>query len=495
MIRDALQKRKDQNTPAILQDEQWISYSQLAGQAAQIQALFPKENETKNRRPIAVIFLNDGADFLAALFAVLQAGWTAFPINHRLSADELSDLLRQMPVTLIITSSQLRPLCDAAASYCQTEPAVLTADHLPALSHPAPEVESPPPDTPMLLLSSSGTTGRIKLVQLSENNVAFTVRAYIKHMGYEKFQDPDPRYALGTPLFGIYGLLVTFSCILQGFPMIPMAENFTLNTFYQAVQKHKISHYDGGTLVAILMERTLGRTIPYDLSALRYLGFGGSKAPWGTLKRLSRAFPEVRFWSGYGMTEASPLIAQPYQGLPPDKLDSVGIPLPGVKVMIETEKGRTDQPNQSGEIVAQGPNIMLGYYENKKATEEILLEGWLHTGDIGYFDNDGYLYICGRKKNMILVRGFNVYPEEVETRLLSCPLIKDCFVYSKVPEPGSEIEIVFADIVPSGPDVAPEMIQDWCSGHLADYKCPKIINLKESLKKTSTGKNQRIKKE
>lgn len=123
----------------------------------------------------------------------------------------------------------------------------------------------------------------------------------------------------------------------------------------------------------------------------------------------------------------------------------------------------------------------------------IIQNGWLHTGDIGYYDDDGYLYICGRKKNMLLVRGFNVYLEEVETCLLSCPLVKDCAVYGRPDVPGSEC--VCADIVPAADKVSLKSIQNWCSVHLAEYKCPRDIRFVDKLNKTITGKNKRIPKE
>lgn len=346
---------------------------------------------------------------------------------------------------------------------------------------------------PMLLLASSGTTGSPKLVRLSESSLIFNTSAYLRHMGYEKYRDPSPRYALGTPFSGIYGLLIIFSCVLRGFPLLAMAEGFTPDALFKAAQEHRISHYDGGTVAAILLERTIGRHIPYDITSLRYFGFGGSKAPDGTLGRLTKAYPNIRFWSGYGMTEASPLIAQPYRGPPQDKLDSVGVPLPGVKVCLQTETGKTEEPDQLGEIIVQGPNVMLGCYNDEQATEEIFCDGWLHTGDIGYFDDDGYLYICGRKKNMLLVRGFNVYPEEVETCLQSCPLVENCVVYGRTDVPGSEC--VCADIVPAAKGIGLSSIQNWCAGRLADYKCPCCIRFVEELDRTATGKNKRTQKE
>lgn len=488
MIRDALQKRKGQNIPALL-GESYITYAELSLQAAQLQAVLPQNG----RRPIAAILLPDGGDFLAALFGILQAGWTAFPLNVHLTCNELSQLLAQAPVQVVVTSGALTALCRRAVAANMEKTDVIQMESLPPLSNPWPALHAVAPDLPMLLLASSGTTGCAKLVQLSEANITFNVLTYLKHMGYEKYKESSPRYALGTPFSSIYGLLICFSCVLRGFPLLPMAESFTLNTLYLAAQEYRVSHYDGGTLVAVLMDRTLGRPIPYNISSLRYFGFGGSKAPDGTLERLSAAFPQIRFWSGYGMTEASPLIAQPFQHLPPDKLSSVGLPLPGVTVRLETAGGITDAPNQSGEIVVRGPNVMLGYYGNEEATKEIIREGWLHTGDIGYFDEDGYLFICGRKKNMLLIRGFNVYPEEVETCLLNCPFVLDCMVYGNREELGTET--VHADVIPIDLGVTTADIQRWCGEHMADYKQPRIIRLVEQLEKTTTGKNRRIREE
>lgn len=485
MIRDALQARWAQDLPAVLGESKTVSYAELAQRAASLQAALPH----MDGRPAAAILLPDGSDFLSALFAILQAGWTAFPLSIHLTGAELARLLKGASVCTIVTCESMRTLCETAATACSPAPEILCTDTL-QLTAQHPDIEKTEPDAPMLLLASSGTTGSPKLVQLSENNMIFNAAAYLRHIGYEKYRDPSPRYALGTPFSGIYGLLVIFSCILRGFPMLPMAEGFTPDTFFKAAQEHGISHYDGGTVAAVLLEHTLGRSIPYDITSLRYFGFGGSKAPKGTLQRLSEAYPHIRFWSGYGMTEASPLIAQPFRELPPDKLESVGVPLPGVKVRLETGTGKTDKPNQPGEIIVQGPNVMLGYYNDEDAAKEILKDGWLHTGDIGYFDEDGYLYICGRKKNMLLVRGFNVYPEEVETCLQGCPLVKDCMVYGRSDMPGTET--VCADIIPAETGTSIRSIQNWCTVHLADYKCPRYIRLVDKLDKTATGKNRRI---
>ncbi len=190
------------------------------------------------------------------------------------------------------------------------------------------------------------------------------------------------------------------------------------------------------------------------------------------------------------MTEASPLIAQPFQELPPDKLGSVGVPLPGVTVRLDTGTEYTDLPNRTGEILVKGPNVMLGYYDDEAATREILRDGWLHTGDIGYFDEDGYLYICGRKKNMILVRGFNVYPEEIEACLLPLPAGERLYGLRR------------RGILRNRNGLRPDRpvftfcfrrdLHSWCDSRLADYKRPRRFEIVEHLNKTSTGKNRRV---
>ena len=484
MIRSALQAQRQSHSIAVLDTGFSVTYAELAAQATALQAVLPQTQE----HPVAALLLPDGSDFLAALFAVLQAGWTVFPLNPNLATDELSALLRRVPIQSVFTQASLLSRCQAAIEGCDQPPSTICTDLIPSLSGPPPSICPVAQDAPMLLLASSGSTGQAKLVQLSERNLSFNVSTYLNHMGYEKYHDTDPRYVLGTPFFGIYGLLVIFSCVCRGFPLLPMADHFSLDALYRNTQALRLSHYEGGSLAAVLMDKALGRAIPYDISSLRYFGFGGSKVPDGTLERLSAAFPDIRFWSGYGMTEAAPLIAQPLQELPPDKLGSVGVPLPGITVRLQTESGVIHQPNQPGEIVVQGPNVMLGYYADPAATCDILQGGWLHTGDIGYFDADGYLYICGRKKNMILVRGFNVYPEEVETCLLRCPLVADCAVYGVQEEPGTET--VCARVVPAAPGVSAEVLQSWCTDHLAAYKCPRRIQLVQQLEKTSTGKNR-----
>ena len=165
---------------------------------------------------------------------------------------------------------------------------------------------------------------------------------------------------------------------------------------------------------------------------------------------------------------------------------SVGTALPGEEIQIFADGVLTARPHVMGEIVVKGPNVMLGYYRNEEATREIVHGGRLYTGDIGYLDEEGYLYICGRVKNVIIVRGFNVYPEEVESCLRSSGLVRECVVYGENAK--GESENVCADVVARNESVRAETLRAYCAEHLSAYKVPQKISLVETLERTATGK-------
>lgn len=293
----------------------------------------------------------------------------------------------------------------------------------------------------------------------------------------------DVRYIFAAPFSSVYGLMILSACLIKSFPIILLNSPFTLDALYRTAEKHRATHYEGSASAILLMERMAGRPIPYDISMIKYFGFGGSKVSGRTIEKIQSAYPGIELWQGYGMTETSPLIAKHKKGVL-TKPESVGTAIKGLEIFVETENGITSAPNTVGEILVRGPNVMLGYYLNEPETEKVLKDGYLHTGDIGYLDDEGYLYICGR--NMIIVRGFNVYPEEVETCILGSPLVKDCRVYGQTDDFGNEE--VCADIVPASPQTDVESIRKYCRERLANYKQPKRISIQGSVKKVYRAK-------
>ena len=484
MIRDLLLNCTDRNRIAVMERTRNTTYLELVKQTEMVRGQLPLQT-----RAHIAIFLPDGGSYIAALFAVYMAGMTAFPLNSRLTRHEIMPLLKQASVSVVLTSGLFRELWGSIGEEMETL-TVIDVDDIPDCGH---SIQTPvrpaDPDQPMLMLTTSGTTGKAKIVMLSERNFEHSVLAYIDKMDFESRPEEETKFVMGTPLSAIYGLMVLTACLIKSFPIVILGDVFTLDMFYKVVEEHRVTHYEGGVSVGLMMEQMAGRPIPYDISSLRYFGVAGSKITGDTLLRLIEAYPGTEYWPGYGMTEASPLISKPYKKVRKDKLDSVGTVIRGMTVMLDVDGILTDKPYIRGEVVAKGPNIMMGYYENEEETRRIIKDGYLYTGDIGYFDEDGYLYLCGRKKNVIMTRGFSVYAEEIEACIMNSRLVKDCVVYGEQDTFGNEV--VCADLVLRFPDIQMSDIHLYCQEHLSGYKQPQRLKIVDEIKKTVTGKIER----
>lgn len=488
MIRNLLLNHNNLDELAVMDGDKPYTYRDLTVLAGAVQAqLIQLQDEH-----IAVLLL-DSAAFIAAFWGILMAGKTAFPLNTTLTAYEISPLLVQASIHTVVTAEEFVPLLRQISEQEDIPLKLICLEQLEKQGCEPVMVPTIDSGEKMLLLATSGTTGGAKIVCLSEQNMAACAEGYLDKMDFEQYDKNRIRYILGTPFNSAYALMIMTACFVQSFPIIIIKSPFSLERFYHAVERHKVTHYEGGTAVALLMEQMAGRANPYDISTLRYVGFGGSKLSAETIKKLFKAYPGTVFWPGYGMTEASPLIAKPYRKLNMDKTEAVGTAIKGLEIRVDVDGVLLDTPNIEGEIVVKGPNVMLGYYQNREATDQIRKNGWLYTGDIGYLDEDGWLYICGRKKNVIMARGFSVYAEEVEAVFLNSGMVKDCIVYGGTNSFGNEI--VCADIVPLNPEFQQQQLYDYCKSCLAAYKQPQKISIVSSLKKTATNKVKRTKKE
>ena len=435
---------------------------------------------------LIVIFLPNGSRFLSAFLGALRAGITVFPISPALTASELSGLLSHTKAQVVATEERYRGILEEAGAAAGLALTILT-EKAPESESALIEQRVPAPDDTMLLLSTSGTTGNVKIVKLSGDNVLSNAGAYLKKVDFERHGGDS--YILAAPFSSAYGIMIILAAILKGFALVTVRENETPSGMLELAKKHRVVYYEGGASMLIMLDMLLrGRAVP-KLDYPKYFGFGGSRVSADIIRRLMSAYPDKEFCWGYGMTEASPLISKFSKCARFDKAESVGTPVEGETVLIRTDSGITDRPFVQGEILVRGANVTLGYFDNEAETRKTYQDGFLCTGDMGYFDDEGYLYLCGRKKNIIIVRGFNVYPEELEDALFATALVADCFVYGEQDANGSET--VCADIVPVSAEVSREELLDACRPRLAPYKLPAKIRFVEKLEKTPTGKSKR----
>ena len=474
MIRNLLWNRENNRASAVIDGGKHISCNELIKKA---DLLTCSLTGLKSER--VAVFLSDGSDSIAALFGVFASGKTVFPLNCCMTAHEAAALLKQSDTHAVISSRIFSSLFDEIGKEYDLQ--VIYIEQLQGRAEHCKTFLSP--DAPMVLMHTSGSTGMPAIVQLSEKNIEASVYGYLDKMNFEGNDEEHVRYLLTAPLTSAYGLMILFACLIKSFPVIILKTGLTLTSFYKAVQQHKATHCEGGAAVLLMMKQTGDKKIPYDISSLEYYGFGGSKISGEALRMVSKLFPHISFSQGYGMTEAAPLISK---NTGSGKPDSVGRAIKGMDIAVDTDGHITGKPFKQGEIVVKGANVMIGYYKDEE--KAVFKNGYLYTGDIGYLDEEGYLYICGRKKNTIIVRGFNVYPEEVENCLMDSRMISDCLVYGEMDSSGNEC--VCADVVAIDPQCQAGEIMACCT-RLSAYKRPQRLRMVAEIKKTAAGKTQR----
>jgi acyl-CoA synthetase (AMP-forming)/AMP-acid ligase II len=230
----------------------------------------------------------------------------------------------------------------------------------------------------------------------------------------------------------------------------------------------------------------------FDLGKLRYITQAGGSMPRAQIEKLRQQLPNTQVFIMYGQTEATARLSYLSPDQLENKLGSVGMPLAGVEIAVRNQEGMNVATGEVGEICARGPNIMLGYWREPEMTAQVLRDGWLHTGDLGHVDEEGYLYIDGRAVEMIKVGAFRVSPQEVEEVLATFPGVQEVAVTGVADEMlGQSIKAVI--VLREGASADLRGVKAHCRQHLASYKVPKIVEFAAALPRTSSGKVQRFK--
>jgi len=480
---------------AIALGDRRLSYAELDEASNKIANALIKMGVSKGDR--VAMLLSNSPEFAVIYFGIIKIGAIAVPLDTKYKVGELASLFDDsQPKVLVTESPFLEPLVPILPGFEYMEHVIdlssrhegrfLSYQEIMATSSARKVKVDPESEDIASIAYTSGPTFRPRGVMLSHQSLA--TGATISGDGFRQ-TDEDVVVLFALPLHHVVGLeAVLLTSISKGSTVV-MLPGLSINGLIGIIEKRGATIFMGVPFIFILMVRMAEEEgIKHDLSSLRLCCAGGAPVPTNIMKRFKRRYglDIVQFW---GLTEATAYLTfQPVDGT--GKLGSTGKAMPGWEVKIVDDNGKELPPNQPGEIIVRGP-IMKGYYNNPRVTAETIRDGWLHTGDIGRVDEDGELFILGRKKEMIIAKGQNIYPSDIEDVLYTHPKVAEAAVVGIPDELRGEV--IRAIISLKAGEVATEQeIKRFCLEHIANYKVPKQVIFLDSLPKTATG---RIRKE
>jgi long-chain acyl-CoA synthetase len=467
-----------------------LTYAELAARSAAVAASLAAAAQAGDR--VAIVAGNEAA-FVAAYLGVLAAGAIAVPLNVGSPAQELGRELDAVEPVLVLASAASADLArravghrspsTAASTTAPTTVPVVVIDELPAPPAPTPTASREPRDVAVLLFTA-GTAGAPKPAMLTHGSLLANIEQMQSHPGL-RIGPTD--VAIGVlPLFHVYGLNVVLGLALYAGASVALVDHFHPVETLARVRRDRVTVV---AAVPAIFDAWLGldeATAPADaLQHVRLCVSGATTLPAATASGMQERFG-VTVHDGYGLTEASPVVTTTAVG-EQRRAGSIGPPLPGVEVRLLDYDGQPALDGDPGEIIVRGPNVFAGYWNDPETTDAVLVDGWLHTGDIAVAGTDGWLSLVDRAKDIVIVSGFNVFPGEVEDAIRSHHDVADVAVIGE-PHPRTG-ETLVAFVVPRpGHDPDPVELLRHAGRQLARYKLPTRVEVVESLPRTLAGK-------
>jgi fatty-acyl-CoA synthase len=431
---------------------------------------------------------------LIAFFGIFKIGCVLVPVNTRLTAPEMADILDHSDTSLLIASKDFeqqvegfRAKLTGVRSYMVIGPSAASGGHVLDYSQVLEQGGDEYPDVEVLgdeeavIMYTGGTMGKPKGVILTHQSLIWNC---INWEYSDSFRSDD-RSLQVFPLYHMAAVGSVLTYIYVGGTMY-LKKSFDPKECMETIERERITRWAAAPTVFHMLLQLPGID-KYNTESVTLLGSGASIMPMETRKRLAEVFPNAQMFDNYGMTEANGGIASLRPQDWDRKVASVGTSLIGVAMRVVDDQDQDVKPGVVGEVVFRGNNIMKGYHKDPEGTQEAMKGGWMHTGDLGRLDEEGFLYIEDRKKDLIVTGGENVYPREVEEVLYTYPKVAEAAVIG-VPDSmwGEAIKAVI--VLSSGDTASEEEIIDYCRGKIARYKCPKSVDFVRELPKTSTGK-------
>jgi long-chain acyl-CoA synthetase len=459
--------------PCVRDDRIELSYAQFD---ARIAAFAEQLAETGfGRGDVLAVMLPNRVELLVALFAAWRLGGAATPVNPVFTATEADHQIGDSGAAVVVN---LGPDAPSAG-----RPAIHVADmRVTAAGTPVPPVALRPDDL-ALLIYTSGSTGRPKGVMLDHANAEAMSSTMAQHFS---LTDRD-HCLLVLPLFHVNAIMVSALASFRSGGQLSIVGSFSASRFFEQVERLRPTYFSAVPTIYALLASLPAEVRP-DTSSLRFVVCGAAPVSAELLDRCEERFGFTMV-EGYGLTEGTCASAcNPVDGV--RKLGTVGPALPGQRIEIRDEDGATLPTGQVGEVVISGPTVMRGYLNKPEATAETLVDGWLRTGDVGRLDEDGYLTIVDRVKDMIIRGGENIYPKEIEAVLTAVPGVLEAAVVGRPDDLLGESPVAYVSLYPDA-RLSDEDLLEHCRRHLTRVKVPERIEILDGLPKNPVGKTDK----
>ena len=471
---------RPEETAIVFEDNEW-TYRDLYHHARKI-ACYLQSRGYKKGDIIAQFMLNSDL-FMAVYYGVQLAGCTIMPVNTKLVASEVDYIFMHSEAIVLIYDDTLAQTLEDTNYQFEEE---LNLQDLRAIieddSCVTDHFDSLQEDDTAVVMYTSGTTGKPKGVMLSHRNIYETAKIWSESMNMTS----RDRMYICTPLFHCAGSHVFAVPTMYSGGAVIIAESFLPDyTLTDLAETEATIFFGVPAMYAILLNKP--ELLTYSFEHLRLFCYGAAPMPYELVKRLKEAFPNVGVQNLYGQTENTPATTSLLDDAALTKIGSVGKPLARTEVKLLNADGKEVALGEVGEICVRGPQVMKGYLRNPEETSNMIRNGWLHSGDLGRFDDEGYLYIVDRKKDMIIRGGENIYPIEIEEVLYQIPEILEAAVVGVPHEVYGEVPKAFI-VLKEGQTLTEAAITNYMKTQLAKYKVPAEVEFIDSLPRNASGK-------
>ena len=479
--------RQGQKTAVIARDDE-LTFAELNQRVHALAAHLQQEG-IRQRDRVGLLLPNSTAIPLS-YFATQKIGAVSVILDARLKGKELQSVLIDADLKLLIVHSHLfGEVEEVFKSTAATPVWVVNAGGERSFEKRfsaagAVALPSLAADDDALILYTSGTTGEPKGVVLTYRNLV----QYPRVMGEMGITDASTIRGCILPMSHIVGPVVCNELAEKGYTQV-IFDQINPITLLEGIQKYRVSVFES---VPIVFQLLLGvkHLASYDTRSMKIAAMMGTSIPLPLLRAFQATQPHIKVIQGYGLTETSPLITLVEPAQAEARMGSIGRAVPGVEVKIVDENDNELGVGEPGEIITRGPHVMKGYFRRPEATAQRIHEGWLYTGDVGKRGADGYFYHLGRRDDMIITGGLNVYPAEVENLIYTYPGVQETLVFAIAD--AKRGQVIGAAIVPRpGATVHEKELRTFLLANLANFKVPDRIIVRESLPRTSSGKTIR----